>query len=105
MAIAKRTRVLCVDDEPNILEGLKVHLGRSFDMMTAVGGEAALDAIVNDGPFAVIVTDMRMPNMNGIQFLQAAKPLSPDTTFIMLTGITIWRPPPRRSMKDLCSAF
>ncbi len=86
MAIAKRTRVLCVDDEPNILEGLKVHLGRSFDMMTAVGGEAALDAVVNDGPFAVIVTDMRMPNMNGIQFLQAAKPLSPDTTFIMLTG-------------------
>lgn len=86
MPPVKRTRVLCVDDEPNILEGLKVHLGRSFDMLTAVGGEAAIEAIADDGPFAVIVTDMRMPGMNGIQFLQAAKPLAPDTTFIMLTG-------------------
>lgn len=86
MAVSKRTRVLCVDDELNILEGLKLHLGRSFDMTTAQTGEEAIELIANDGPYAVVVTDMRMPSMNGIQLLQAAKPLAPDTTFIMLTG-------------------
>ena len=86
MAPIKRTRILCVDDEMNILEGLKLHLGRNFDMTTALTGEEALELMSSEGPFAVVVTDMRMPSMNGIQFLQAAKPLSPDTTFIMLTG-------------------
>ncbi len=86
MAPLKRTRILCVDDEMNILEGLKLHLGRNFDMSTALTGEEAIELIADEGPFAVVVTDMRMPNMNGIQFLQAAKPIAPDTTFIMLTG-------------------
>lgn len=82
----KRTRVLCVDDEANILEGLKLHLGRNFDLSTAIGGKAALEMMESEGPFAVIVVDMRMPAMNGIEFLQAARQIASDTTFIMLTG-------------------
>ncbi len=79
-------KVLCVDDEPNILEGLSLHLGRSFRMTTALGAELALQLIENDGPYAVVVTDMRMPTMNGLEFLQMAKAMAPDTAFIMLTG-------------------
>ena len=79
-------KVLCVDDEPNILDGLSVHLGRTFRMTTALGAELALQLLENDGPYAVVVTDMRMPVMNGLEFLQIAKSIAPDTSFIMLTG-------------------
>ncbi len=55
-------------------------------MTTALGAELALQLIENDGPYAVVVTDMRMPTMNGLEFLQMAKAMAPDTAFIMLTG-------------------
>lgn len=79
-------RVLLVDDEPNVLNGIKRRLESEFELVTAESGAQALAAIDGGPPFAVIVTDMRMPKMDGIQLIKAARVESPDTVFVMLTG-------------------
>ena len=79
-------KILCVDDEPNILSGYQRSLRKQFQIETAEGGAEALRKIEADGPYAVIVTDMRMPGMDGVQFLREAQRVSPDTVRIMLTG-------------------
>jgi response regulator RpfG family c-di-GMP phosphodiesterase len=77
--------VLCVDDEPNVLEGVKRHLRRGFTVVTAQGGAAGLRAIADDA-FAAVVSDLRMPGMDGIEFLGQVRERSPNTTRILLTG-------------------
>lgn len=79
-------KILCVDDDPNILAAYKRHLRKSFNMETADSGNQGLDFISRSGPFAVVVSDMQMPGMNGVDFLQAVRKKSPDTVRMMLTG-------------------
>lgn len=79
-------RVLCVDDEPNVLEGLKRTLRRSFDVTTAVGPQAGLQAMRSGDPFAAIVSDFSMPGMNGVAFFEETRKISPDSARILLTG-------------------
>lgn len=79
-------KILCVDDDPNVLSAYQRSLRRRFEIETALGGEPALALLSCKGPFAVIVADMNMPGMNGIQFLMQAKDSFPDTVRIMLTG-------------------
>jgi CheY-like chemotaxis protein len=85
-----RPRVLCVDDEPYVLAGLNRHLRIDYDLVTTTEPQEALallcDAQTEASPFAVIVSDMRMPQMNGVDLLERAKTTSPDTTRILLTG-------------------
>jgi response regulator RpfG family c-di-GMP phosphodiesterase len=78
--------ILCVDDEPNVLHAIERQFRKRFDITTAVGPELALRAIAERGPFAVVVSDLRMPGMDGIQFLARVREISPDTVRIMLTG-------------------
>lgn len=79
-------KILCVDDDPNILSAYKRHLRKQFDLKTAEGGDQALHVIQDEGPFAVVVSDMNMPGMDGIQFLSRVREVTPDTVRIMLTG-------------------
>jgi response regulator RpfG family c-di-GMP phosphodiesterase len=79
-------KILIVDDEKNVLAALRRQLRSSFDIVVAEGGAAGLAAIDADGPFAVVVTDMRMPGMNGIDFLRQIEKKAPDTVRMMLTG-------------------
>jgi signal transduction histidine kinase len=79
-------KILCVDDEPNILEAYQRALRREFEIEIALGGEQGLAAVESRGPFAVIVSDMRMPGMDGVQFLSKVKEKAPDSIRIMLTG-------------------
>ncbi len=79
-------KILLVDDDNNILDGYRRSLGREFLMETALGGEQALKLAADNGPFAVVVSDMRMPGMDGIQLLSRIKAQSPDTIRVMLTG-------------------
>lgn len=85
-AVAGKPRVLCVDDEQNILEGLALHLGRRYDLATATSGPAALEILGREPNVTVIMSDMRMPGMNGAAFLAQARLLAPDATRILLTG-------------------
>jgi len=79
-------KVLLVDDEEQVLHGYHRVLHRRFELEVAMGGLQALQAMEQHGPFAVLVADMRMPGMSGLDLLQSAQALSPDTTRIMLTG-------------------
>ncbi len=79
-------KILFVDDEVNVIQSMKRQLRKRFPMKTALSGEEALRKLKEEGPFAVIVSDMRMPGMNGIELLKKVKNLYPDTVRIMLTG-------------------
>jgi response regulator RpfG family c-di-GMP phosphodiesterase len=79
-------KILFVDDEPAFLTGYELMLRQDFEMDTAVGGERGLAAIQEHGPYAVVVSDMRMPGMNGAQFLARVRQAAPDTTRMILTG-------------------
>lgn len=80
-----KPRVLCVDDEPRVLDGVRRHLRRHFDVDSAPDGTAGLQAVAGE-TFAAVVSDLRMPGMDGVDFLSKVRERSPDTTRILLTG-------------------
>ncbi len=84
--MSTKTRVLMVDDEPNVLSGYRRSIGRNYDLVTANSGREGLEVMNNDGPFEVVITDMRMPEMDGLEFLKQAKAKHPNTVYVMLTG-------------------
>ncbi|HVP09609.1 MAG TPA: HD domain-containing phosphohydrolase [Phycisphaerae bacterium] len=80
------TKILCIDDEPNVLSGIQRQLRGAYDVAIAIGAKAGLETLQTEGPFAVIISDYMMPEMNGIEVLKEAGRLAPDTIRIMLTG-------------------
>ncbi len=79
-------RILFVDDEPNVLESFRRALRGRFSIFTALGGSAALEVFKSDGPFAVVVSDYKMPVMNGIELLSKVRRAYPDSIRMILTG-------------------
>ncbi len=79
-------KILFVDDDPNILSAYTRTLRKRYRMTTASGGEEALQLVQTEGPFAVVVSDMRMPGMDGIELLTHIRHFNADTVRIMLTG-------------------
>lgn len=79
-------KVLCVDDEENVLRAFERNLRLHFEIETAVGPAAGLSAIAQSGPYAVVISDLRMPGMDGIQFLTAVRHQSPDSVRLILSG-------------------
>src|SRR3990167_10420533 len=78
--------ILCVDDEPNILSALR-RLFRSagFQVRTAVGGAAGLELLESE-TVDLVISDMRMPEMDGAEVLQQVRQRWPDTVRLLLTG-------------------
>lgn len=82
-----RPRILCVDDEPHILNAIARSLRSSLDITIAESGRRALEIMCEaDEPFQVVVSDMKMPEMTGAVFLAHARRQFPDTVRILLTG-------------------
>jgi len=79
-------KILCVDDDGNILAAHQRNLRKQFTIDVALGGEQALVQIESQGPYAVVVADMQMPGMNGVELLKAVRKKAPDTVRMMLTG-------------------
>ncbi len=79
-------KVLIVDDEESILKGIKLNLGRTFDLTLANSPTEALDIISKDISFEVVVSDMRMPGMDGATMLRKIKESHPEIMTILLTG-------------------
>jgi response regulator RpfG family c-di-GMP phosphodiesterase len=79
-------KVLCVDDEENVLRAFERNLRLQFEIETAIGPVAGLSAIAQRGPYAVVISDLRMPEMDGIQFLSAVRKQSPDSVRLILSG-------------------
>ncbi len=79
-------RVLFVDDEANVLEGIRRTIGRRMNIATANGPQQALQALAESGPFAVVVSDMRMPGMSGALLLAEVERRAPETVRMILSG-------------------
>jgi response regulator RpfG family c-di-GMP phosphodiesterase len=86
MAAKNQPRVLCVDDEARVVEGLALHLRRDYQVLTALSGEAGLKTLKEVGGVAVVISDMRMPGMDGATFLQNVLRACPEATRMLLTG-------------------
>jgi response regulator RpfG family c-di-GMP phosphodiesterase len=82
----KTARILCVDDEPKVLEGLQRVLHNKYAFLSANSGDEALRVIARSEHIEVIVCDMRMPEMNGTVVLAECRKRSPDTVRVLLTG-------------------
>jgi two-component system, NtrC family, response regulator PilR len=82
-----KARILVVDDEKSMRDLLSITLGKEgYDVLTAAGGEPAIEMLHRDSVDAVI-TDLRMPKVDGLQVLRAAKEISPDTAVIVITAV------------------
>jgi len=79
-------KILFVDDEQHILSSYRRNFYKSNQIFTALGGEIALQLIESKGPFAVVVSDMRMPGMNGAELFRKIRDLDENIVRIMLTG-------------------
>jgi response regulator RpfG family c-di-GMP phosphodiesterase len=78
--------ILFVDDEQSLLDAIQRQLRRLFEVTVALGPEEGLRVIADHETFAVIVSDMRMPGKDGVQFLREVQKISPDSVRMMLTG-------------------
>lgn len=85
---SKKPRMLVVDDEPDNLDLLFRTFRREFKVLKAESGAEALEILADDGEVAVIISDQRMPEMKGTEFLSKTVPEFPDTVRIILTGFT-----------------
>jgi response regulator RpfG family c-di-GMP phosphodiesterase len=79
-------RLLLVDDEPNVIEGISTRLRREYAIFSANDGAQALRLLEREGEMHIIVSDMRMPNMDGAQLLSKVRQWYPDMIRILLTG-------------------
>ena len=79
-------RVLFVDDEPSVLDAIQRTLRKQVDIQTATSGAEGLRVLQESGPFALVVSDMRMPSMNGPQFLAKVREQDPETVRMILSG-------------------
>ncbi len=80
-------KILFVDDEVNILQGIKRKFHKKFNVTVAQYAENGLKELETNGPFAVVFSDMNMPKMDGLEFLKIVKHKYPDTVRVMLTGL------------------
>ncbi len=86
--MSDKPTILCVDDEVNILEGLKINLRKTGRILTAESGKAGLQILQDNPDIAVVISDMRMPEMDGATFLSKAVGVSPESVRILLTGFS-----------------
>ena len=85
--MGRQARILFVDDECNVLQALKrVFLGCDYDILTACSGEEGLDLLRTEPQVQLVVSDYRMPDMNGVEFLAKVLECRPDTITMVLSG-------------------
>jgi response regulator RpfG family c-di-GMP phosphodiesterase len=81
-----RPVVLVVDDEPDILEAVVLQIQRDCKVLTAGSGAEALQVLSESGPIAAVITDRRMPGMDGVELLRRVQLEYPDTTRVLQTA-------------------
>ena len=79
-------RILMVDDDERILSAYQRSLRLKFELEVALGSQEGLRKVQEEGPYAVVVADMQMPGLNGIQLLERVREAAPETVRMMLTG-------------------
>jgi len=84
--VNERIGLLLVDDEQAVLDALARMLRGSFEINTATSGAAGLETLAKTPDTAIVMSDMRMPGMNGATFLAKVRAAAPDTIRVLLTG-------------------
>lgn len=79
-------KVLVVDDDPQILQSYKKQFSNVVEIYTAEEPWLALEVLKRSGPFAVLVSDFKLPGMNGLELIAEAQKIAPDMVSILLTG-------------------
>lgn len=87
-AATGRIKILCVDDDADVLASLAPNLRRRCNMLSATSGAEGLEILGANRDVAVVISDMRMPGMDGAAFLRDAREIAPDATRMVLTGQT-----------------
>ncbi len=84
-----KPKILYVDDEPINLKLLKINFSAKFDVYLAENGYSGLDLLDNQPDIDVVISDMKMPGMDGLEFITMAKAKYPLKKFYILTGFEI----------------
>jgi len=85
--MSEAIKILCVDDEENVLRSLKrLFLDCDYEIITATSGSEGLEILNNTDTVQIVISDYRMPQMNGVDFLQKVYRNWPDTIRIVLSG-------------------
>jgi len=79
-------RILLVDDDKHLLRAMHRVFKKRFTVETALCGDVALSKIKENGLYAVIICDLKMPRMDGLEFIKQAKEISPNSMYMMLSG-------------------
>lgn len=87
--MSSNIKVLYVDDEPINLMLFKANFKKKFDVITAESGNEGLTLLNNNADTKVVISDMKMPGMSGIEFIRIAKQDYPNVSFYILTGFDI----------------
>lgn len=85
----EKPKILYVDDEEINLKLFKLNLLKHYDVITGLNGIEGLEILKKNKDIKFVVSDLKMPNMNGIEFIKKAKKLYPDLPFFLLTGFDI----------------
>lgn len=87
IAKSEHIKILCVDDEPNVLRALqRIFIDDEYEIVTATSGEEGLKILNEFKPFQVVISDYRMPAINGVEFLKSVYQKWPETVRIILSG-------------------
>ncbi len=84
-----RATLLYVDDEPINLQLFALYFRRKYDVKTAESGYAGLNILNKEPTISVVMSDMKMPGMSGIEFIKEAKSTFPSVYYFILTGYDI----------------
>ncbi|NOQ24468.1 MAG: response regulator [Bacteroidales bacterium] len=85
----KKITILYVDDEPINLSLFQYNLKKKFDVLTAESGAEGLEILKENPHIRIVISDMKMPGMSGIDFIKLAKKDYPDIQYFILTGFDI----------------
>jgi len=79
-------KILICDDEEGIRESLKLILGDHYDLISVDSGEQCLDCLDHDASIGLVLLDIKMPKVNGLEILKAIKEKNADLNVIIVTG-------------------
>jgi len=88
MTTESRPRILVVDDEEAILETMMFTFEDDYEVFTSTDARRALDLLDQHAPIAAVLTDQRMPNMSGVEFVTEVWKRHPATVRMILTGFS-----------------
>ena len=87
--MSTKTKILYVDDEDMNLQLFEANLYEEYDVLTAIDGLKGLEILEKNPDILVVISDMKMPYMNGVEFIEKAKEKYPYMKFYILTGFEI----------------